>query len=114
MNLSEQFTALVRELVAETLLSERKKKGKPGGPRTRLGALRQLHPGEFAVTVKGAVDSAKGDVSDAAKNLDVSDRTLYDYLNKVRALRGVMTTQDREEAAEEKRKEKEEKEKAKK
>lgn len=90
--------SLLRALIRETLLAEkRKRRGKPGGPRTDMGALRQIYPGEFAVTVKGAVDSAEGDVDRAAANLDVSTRTLYHYLDTVPDLKNVETTADKTE-----------------
>lgn len=61
-----------------------------------MGAIRQLNPGEFSVRVKGAVDSAEGDVDRAANRLDVAPRTLYHYLETEPALSNVETTTDRE------------------
>ena len=83
------ITEFIREVLAE-------KRRKPGGPRTDMGAVRQLNPGEFSVRVKGAVDSAEGDVEKAADNLDVSTRTLYHYLETEPSLSNVETTTDKE------------------
>jgi hypothetical protein len=88
----------VREVLAER--SGKRSKKKPGGPRTDMGAIRQLNPGEFSVRVKGAVDSAGGDVEKAAKNLDVATRTLYHYLDTEPGLGNVETSSEREDAEE--------------
>lgn len=85
---------LIRQFIRE-VLSE-KRHGKPGGPRTAMGAVRQINPGEFSVRVKGAVASAGGDVNSAADNLDVSSRTLYHYLETEPSLDAVKTTEDYE------------------
>ena len=85
----------VREVLAERSGKRRKK---PGGPRTDMGALRQLNPGEFSVRVKGAVDSAEGDVDKAADALDVASRTLYHYLETEPGLGNVETASEREDA----------------
>ena len=85
---------LIVEFVRE-VLAERKRSKKPGGPRTDMGAIRQLNPGEFSVRVKGAVDSAEGDVERAADNLEVAPRTLYHYLDTEPALKNVQTAEDR-------------------
>ena len=88
--------ALIKEYVEAVLLSERRRKHrhKPGGPRTDLGALRQLHPAEFDFKVRTAVDNAEGDVPAAADELDVATRTLYHYLSDSPGLAGVKTTAD--------------------
>lgn len=104
MDETHQLLSLIRDLVTEVIVAERKKRSKPGGPLTKMGALKKLHPGEFAINVKGAVDSAKGSVSDAAENLGIADRTLYHYLDTVPTLSRVRTTEDREKEKEEKRK----------
>jgi len=104
MNESQQLLSLIRELITEIVILEKTKRSKPGGPLTKLGALKKLHPGEFAINVKGAVDSAKGSVADAAQNLGVADRTLYHYLDTIPTLSRVKTTEDREKEKEEKRK----------
>ncbi len=85
---------LIVEFVRE-VLAERKRSKKPGGPRTDMGAIRQLNPGEFSVRVKGAVDSAEGDVDKAADNLEVAPRTLYHYLDTEPSLKNVQTSEDR-------------------
>lgn len=92
---------LIVEFIRE-VLAERsgKKHKKPGGPRTDMGALRQLNPGEFSVRVKGAVDSAEGDVDKAADSLDVASRTLYHYLETEPGLGNVETSSEREDAEE--------------
>ena len=81
----------VTEIIAER---RRKKRRKPGGPRTDMGALRQLHPNEFNLKIRSAVNSEDGDVAQAADNLDVSTRTLYHYLEDEPALSNVVTTAD--------------------
>ena len=86
---------LILEYVREVLAEKRRNK-KPGGPRTDLGAVKQLNPGEFSVKVKGAVDSAEGDVDDAADNLGVAARTLYHYLETEPDLASVKTSEERE------------------
>lgn len=86
---------LIVEFVRE-VLSEKKRSKKPGGPRTDMGAIRQLNPGEFSVRVKGAVDSAEGDVDAAANNLEVAPRTLYHYLETEPSLTNVKTSEERE------------------
>jgi hypothetical protein len=78
-----------------TLLAERRNGKKPGGPRTDLGAVRQLDPGSFYVKVAGAVKSAEGDVEEAADDLDVAPRTLYHYLETEPKLGTIKTTADR-------------------
>ena len=88
--------SLLRQYVRSVLLERRKGK-KPGGPRTDLGAIRQINPGSFYVKVAGAVKSAEGDVEDASKELDVAPRTLYHYLETDPALGDIKTTEDREE-----------------
>lgn len=92
---------LILEFVRE-VLAERsgKRQRKPGGPRTDMGAIRQLNPGEFSVRVKGAVDSAEGDVHKAADSLDVAPRTLYHYLETEPGLGNVQTSSEREDAEE--------------
>ena len=86
---------LIVEFVRE-VLAEKRRNRKPGGPRTDLGAVKQLNPGEFSVRVKGAVDSAEGDVAKAADNLDVAPRTLYHYLETEPNLASVKTSEERE------------------
>lgn len=93
-------TRALRQYIREILAERKKRSRKPGGPRTDLGAVRQLNPGEFSVRVKGAVDSAGGDVERAAGNLDVAPRTLYHYLETEPALDTVKTTADKEDAKE--------------
>ena len=87
---------LIRQFIREVLSEKRRRHGKPGGPRTDMGAVRQINPGEFSVRVKGAVASAAGDVNSAADNLDVSSRTLYHYLETEPSLDAVKTTEDYE------------------
>jgi hypothetical protein len=86
---------LIVEFVRE-VLAEKRRNRKPGGPRTDLGAVKQLNPGEFSVRVKGAIDSADGDVDKAADNLDVATRTLYHYLETEPDLASVKTSEERE------------------
>lgn len=86
---------LIVEFVREVLSEKKKRRRKPGGPRTDMGAVRQLNPGEFSVRVKGAVDTANGDVDAAARSLGVASRTLYHYLDTEPSLSTVKTTEDR-------------------
>lgn len=83
-------------LTVESLLRERRGR-KPGGPRTDMGALRQLDPGAFSARVSSAMASARGDVDDAAGELEVAPRTLYHYLDTEPSLSGVETSSEREE-----------------
>jgi hypothetical protein len=84
---------IIREFVRETLLE---KSGKPGGPRTKMGAIKLLHPEDFNTRVGAAVKSADGDVDKAASSLDVATRTLYHYLETVPQLDKIETTSDLE------------------
>ena len=86
-------TRALRQYI-RAILTEKKRTSKPGGPRTDMGAIRQLNPGEFSVRVKGAIDSAGGEVDKAADNLDVAPRTLYHYLETEPSLDNVKTTKD--------------------
>lgn len=82
-------------LAVSALLSERRRsRRKPGGPRTDLGALRQLDPGAFTAKVSSAVASTGGAVDDAARRLEVAPRTLYHYLDTEPALDGVETSSE--------------------
>jgi len=89
---------LLREYVKEALILEEKptKKKTPGGPRTDLGAVKQLNPGKFTNTVRQAVHTAHGDVSNAAQKLGVATRTMYHYLENEPNLGSVKTEKDLE------------------
>lgn len=84
---------LLREVIQGIILSE-KRGGKrtPGGPRTDIGALRQLEPSTFVTQVKSAVKDHDGDADQAARELGVAKRTLYHYLNDEPALGSVETS----------------------
>lgn len=85
----------IRELViSERRRNRNKHRHKPGGPRSDIGALRQLNTDAFATKVKGAVNAAGGDVPVAAQKLDVAPRTLYGYLEDS-SLESVVTTSDK-------------------
>lgn len=103
--MSNDLRTLIREyltlVLSEKRRSARRKRQKPGGPRTYLGALRQINPEKFTTTVRTAVNSAAGDVEDAADAVDVSPRTLYHYLEQEPRLATVKTTADRAEGEEE-------------
>lgn len=71
---------LIRRLVREFVLLEKKRR-KPGGGLTRAGALRKLNPTQFETEVKAAMSAENGDVEDAADKIGVSTRRMYDYLN---------------------------------
>lgn len=92
-------TSALRQYIRE-ILTEKKRNKKTGGPRTDFGAQWQLNPGKSAVDLKVAVDSAGGDVEDAADKLDMSPRTLYHYLETEPTLGRVKTIADKEDAKE--------------
>lgn len=84
--MEREHAALLREMVRE-VLAEKKTKGrrrarkkKTGGPRSDIGALRQLEPNAFRTKVRTALEDNEGDVHRAAKDLDVAPRTLYGYI----------------------------------
>lgn len=83
---------LISEFVREVLAE--KGRGKPGGPLTKMGAIKKLHPAEFNSKVSSAVADADGDVEDAAEDLGVAPRTLYHYLDDVPALKSVKTSSE--------------------
>lgn len=85
---------VLREFIA-SVIQERHRDRTPGGPRTDIGAVRQLDPGAFSAKVKSAVSSRDGDVESAADVLGVAKRTLYHYLDDDSALKSVETTADR-------------------
>lgn len=87
----------IKLTIYNTLLSERKrsrKRHKPGGPRTDLGALHQLDPGAFQAKISSAMTSTHGSVSDAAHELEVSPRTLYHYLDTDSSLSHIETSSE--------------------
>jgi hypothetical protein len=95
------IASLLREFVNLTLVTERgrkhsrgkgKRKKKPGGPRTDVGAMRQLQPDKFRTLVRAKVKSHDGDVGSAAHDLGVAKRTLYHYLDDEPGLSNVKTT----------------------
>jgi hypothetical protein len=88
----------LRSMIREAVLNEKH----PGGPRTDVGALRQLEPNSFVMKVKSVMDDHGGDVHKAAEDLDVAPRTLYYYLDDESALNGVETTEDKEDKEEKK------------
>lgn len=83
----------ISEILSERRRNKKKRNRKPGGPRSDIGALRQLNGDAFATKVKGAVNAAGGDVPAAAQKLDVAPRTLYGYLEDS-SLESVATTSD--------------------
>lgn len=89
-----ELRALIKEIVAKKVLAERGKSTHPGGPRTDIGALRQLEPNAFVLKVKAAMSSHDGDVDAAAKSLGVATRTLYHYLDDESALNDVETSSE--------------------
>ena len=91
--MKKDLPQIIIEFVRETLLE---KTGAPGGPRTKMGAIKQLYPDNFSNRVRSAVKSAEGDVAKAANELDVAPRTLYHYLETVPQLDHVKTTSDLE------------------
>jgi hypothetical protein len=59
-------------------ISERKK---PGGGLTDMGALRRVDQSSWMAKVRSALGDVDGSVDDAAVQLDISPRRLYDYLD---------------------------------
>jgi ribosomal protein S9 len=100
--------ALLKEFIKETLdlLDEKKRHAKPGGPRTDIGAVRQLNPEKFRNRVRAAVNGHGGDAAKAASELGVAKRTLYYYLDDEKSLHTVKTSDERAEEKEKKDKEK--------
>jgi len=74
------MTGLIRQLVREYILLE-KGHGKPGGGLTKAGALKKINPTRFETEVRAAMSGESGDVGNAADELGVSKRRMYDYLN---------------------------------
>jgi hypothetical protein len=83
-------------MVSAVLAEKRRRRRKPGGPRTDMGALRQIDPGAFTAAVSSAMQGAGGDVEDAAGKLDVAPRTLYHYLDTDSSLSAVRTSTERD------------------
>jgi len=73
MNHSE---ALLREAIRNILLEKKKR----GGGITRLGAEKIVNPENAKRRIRTALINRQGDVSSAADQLGVSDRTLYGYV----------------------------------
>lgn len=80
-----------------TLQERRYRRKKPGGPRTDLGALRQLEPLKAAAQVRAAMDNKEGEVANAAQYLDIAPSTLYNYLDNDPELKNIETSSEREE-----------------
>ena len=83
--ITEKEAHMLREsirIIAEEIISERKRKrkNKPGGPRTKIGALMQVYPEEAFSKIKNALRRRDGNVKDAAADLGVSPRTAYGYV----------------------------------
>lgn len=93
--MDSNIARLLREFVRQEMLAEKKKRRKkPGGPRTDLGAEFHLNPEAVKTKIQATVKSTKGDVAAAANSLDVAERTLYHYLETVPGLENVKTTED--------------------
>jgi hypothetical protein len=92
VQLLREFIGLVLERRHSKGKGERKKK--PGGPRTDIGAIRQLNPQKFTTQIRAAVKDADGDVGAAAREMGVAKRTMYHYLEDEPALNNVKTTAD--------------------
>ena len=92
---------LLRHLVRLVVLTEKKKK-KPGGGLTDVGALMHLDKNAAFSQIRTAMVGEKGNIDDAAERLDVSTRRLYDYLAEPE-LSGIKTAADLEDEAEERR-----------
>ena len=86
---------LIAELVRECILAEKKKR-KPGGALTDMGAYKKINPDKFRSLVQTAMQSTDGEVDDAADKIDVSTRSMYNYL-KEPGLKKIKTAAEREE-----------------
>lgn len=77
-----QLKKIIKEMVEQALLDEKKSKSKtkPGGGLTDAGAQRRINKSAFMSMVRNAINSQDGDVEDAAKSVGVATRTLYGYL----------------------------------
>ena len=86
---------LIAELVRECILAEKKKR-KPGGPLTDMGAYKKINPDKFRSLVQTAMQATDGEVDDAADKIDVSTRSMYNYL-KDPGLKKIKTAAEKEE-----------------
>ena len=86
---------LIAELVRECVLAEKKKR-KPGGALTDMGAYKKINPNKFRSLVQTAMQATDGEVDDAADKIDVSTRSMYNYL-KDPGLKKVKTAAEKEE-----------------
>ena len=59
-----------------------RRRAKPGGGLTDLGALRRVNEREFIAKIRSALSSTDGDVEVSAKQLGVAASTLYLYLEE--------------------------------
>ena len=96
---------LINEVVKDFFLERRtKRRRKPGGGLTDMGALRRLNPREYNAKVRTALVGGKGDIESASKDLDISSRTLYQALEDIPVLQkfkdGIDAEQEREEERE--------------
>lgn len=84
----ENIEQLIRELIEETLVHERRRRRKRGGrffkPQniSDLLATRIKDPLDWRNDISNAMTKADGRVPDAAKSLGVSSRTLYRNLEE--------------------------------
>ena len=69
---------LLKEIIHQFIIDE----AKPGGGITKIGALKIVNPSSATNEKIAALKSADGEVEDAAKKLDVSARSLYNYIEK--------------------------------
>ena len=78
MNLLEKNSEfLLRKMIREIILEKKK----PGGGITKIGAKKIVDPSAAAIEIRNALSDEAGSVSDAADKLDVSTRTLYNYID---------------------------------
>lgn len=86
---------LIAELVRECIIAEKKKR-KPGGALTDMGAYKKINPDKFRSLVQTAMQATDGEVDDAADKIDVSTRSMYNYL-KDPGLKKIKTAAEKEE-----------------
>lgn len=94
-NKIKMLKQLIKEMVEETILAEKKhkKKGRkmtPGGGLTDAGALRRVDKSKFMSNTRNALSSHDGDIEDASQQLGVSARSLYKYVQEEKPLQDLV------------------------
>lgn len=87
---------LLRKLIREIILEKKK----PGGGITKIGAKKIVDPSSADIEIRNALADEQGSVSDAAEKLDVSTRTLYNYIDDDSRLKRVKDKFEKEDEKE--------------